>query len=342
MLIFSVSLLAANTPVLADQVTLVDGKQFSNCKMESENAKEVRFTVAGQGERVLPSEEVAAVLYDDRPLDYRQADLYLNGGSYARAAEMFKALHDGAQAGAWLRTYAAYYHALALARWAQSDPAKAPEAVQALTAFVKDHADSRFVYDAKLGLAELLLSEQQEQARKHLGEVLAAKPKSGWARTARLLEAQVKLRQNDAAGALTDVEAVLATLTDKAAPAWAQAALAKGQALLALGRLPEAEKLLADLIETTQDARVRAQAYNALGDAYFRTENFGEARLRYLRVVLLYAKADPVEHAKALYYAAECSQRLNDPKRAADLFKELVEQYPGTPWAAKVPAGAGK
>ena len=338
-LALGLALLAAGVG-LADQVTLNDGKQLSNCKVLSETAQEVQVSLSGgaTADRTIPSEDIAAILYDDRSLEYKQAELFFKGGNYAKAVEAFKAIGAAAKAGEWAAIYSAYYRAVSLQKWAESDPSKGAEAVQALGDFVTVNKNSRFVYEARLGLAQAYLVQGKfDDARKLADDVVREKGNSAWALSARLLLARVKLRQNDAAGALADFDAALAGLKDKAAPAWAQAAIGKGQALLALGKLEDAEKLLGDLIETTQDSRLRAQAYNALGDGYFKKENFAEARLKYLRVVLLYGPADPAEHAKALYFAAECSRKLNDPKRANDLFKELVETYPGTPWAEKSP-----
>ena len=54
-------------------------------------------------------------------------------------------------------------------------------------------------------------------------------------------------------------------------------------------------------------------------------------------MVLLYFNADPNEHAKALYQAARCFEKLGEQERANELFRELVRRYPGTKWATDSP-----
>jgi len=324
----------------ADEVLLVNGSRFSNCKVLRENAKEVQVDLNGDGaaDKSVPSEEVADIQYAGRPVDYLQAQLFVKSGSYARAVEAFRVISARAPETSWLATYADYYRALALGRWAQSEPAKAPAAVQALSAFVSRHADSRFIYQARLNLAEAhMVAGKLTEVRRLAEAVVREKPKTRWAFGGRLLLAGVKLRQKDAVGAARDFEAVLAAVKDRRSPLRARATIGKGLALLAQDKLDQAERLLTDLIETTQDGATRARAYNALGDGHFKRGEYAEARLKYLRVVLLYFQADAVEHAKALYRAAECFRRLDEGKRADALFEELVRRYPGTPWAAKSP-----
>jgi len=325
---------------LADEVVLTDKTKIADCTVLSENAKEVGIDVNADGvaDRVVPTEQVATVQYADRSLEYRQAVLFIESGKYAQAVTAFQAIAKGAPGVSWQATYADYHAAVALQRWAQSDPTKAVEAVKALSAFVSRRADSRFIYPAQLSLAEAYLVQGKFGEVRRLAEaVVGEKPKTPWGERARLLLAQVKLSQNEAAGAARDFDAVLATVTDKQSPAWAEATVGKGLALLAQDKVDDAERLLGDLIETTKDSSVRARAYNALGDAHFKKGAFAEARLDYLRVVLLYFQADAVEHAKALYQAAECFRRLGDQERAEALLAELVRRYPGTPWAAKLP-----
>lgn len=324
----------------ADEVLLLDGSKFSNCKVLKENAREVQVDLDGNGaaDKTVPSEEVADIQYADRSVDYLQAELFVKSGSYARAVEAFQAIAQKAARPSWLATYADYYRAVALERWAASEPAKAPTAVQALSEFITRHGDTRFIYQARLSLAEAYLVQGKLAEVRRLAEaVVGEKPNTRWAHDGRLLLARVKLNEKDAQGAARDFDAVLAAIKDKRSPIWARATVGKGLALLAQDKLDDAERLLMDLIETTQDSATRARAYNALGDGHFKRGEYAEARLKYLRVVLLYFQADAVEHAKALYQAAECFRRLGEQERADALFKELVRRYPGTPWAAKSP-----
>lgn len=332
---------AVAAPARADTVVLENGKRFSNCKVLSEDAQQVQIDTDANGsaDQKIPSEQVADIQYAARSLEYRQAEVFFKSGDFAKAEAAFKAIMEKEVGStSWTGAYAGYYRAVALQRWAETDSSKAAAAVEALKEFVGFYKNSRFTNPARLSLARVyMVQEKYDDVRKMVEQVISAKGGTSLAVEGRLLLARVKVKQGDPASAEKDFDAVLKSLKTKGSPAWAEAMVGKGLAQLAKGQLKQAETLLADLIETTNDSGIRARAYNALGDAYFKKGKFAEARLKYLRVVVLYFRADAVEHAKALFGSAQCFAKLGDQKRANDLYRELVRLYPGSPWAAKSP-----
>ena len=335
---FLLGVLYPPAAVRADVVTLADGTRIANCKVLTEDAASVGIDLDNDGspDRTVPSEQVAEVRHSDRPLEYRQAELFLKSGKYNLAVKAFEGVAKSAPVSSWLAVYADYYRALALERWARSEPGKARAAVEALADFVRRHGNSRFVHQARLSLANAyLLAGKLGEVRRLAQAVVKEKPDTPWALQGRLLLARVKLKEGRPEEALREFDAVISALTDRRSPLRAEALLGKGLTLFALGKADEAERLLSRLIEATEDSTIRARAYNALGDAYFKKGDYAEARLKYLRVVLLYFQADPAEHAKALHGAAECFRRLGEQERADELFRELLRRYPGTPWAAR-------
>jgi hypothetical protein len=59
-----------------------------------------------------------------------------------------------------------------------------------------------------------------------------------------------------------------------------------------------------------------------------------EAALQFLRVATLYRDQGP-QVARSLFYAMRCFDLLPDPRRKAEMKRELLGLYPSTPWAAE-------
>jgi outer membrane protein assembly factor BamD (BamD/ComL family) len=108
-------------------------------------------------------------------------------------------------------------------------------------------------------------------------------------------------------------------------------------------RVAEAEKLLASALPkvSSSDTLCKAIGYNTLGDILkLQKKPPKETLVRsYMFVVVLY-DSDPIESAKALFHAQELFAQLGQRSRAEDLAKMLVERYPTSPWAKKLPPGA--
>ncbi len=83
-----------------------------------------------------------------------------------------------------------------------------------------------------------------------------------------------------------------------------------------------------------KDAKLLAQAYNALGDCYLQADEKKAARQAFLHVDLLFSSA-ATEHAKALYELSQLWENLGQSARARDAQERLKDKYPGSRWAKR-------
>jgi len=115
----------------------------------------------------------------------------------------------------------------------------------------------------------------------------------------------------------------------------------------------EAKKYFVGVLKSASNAQfgVKAAAYTGLGLSIFKTSSednvrtFLKARDYFLRAITLGDKyPDLVERevmVRALFYAARCFHILkreggsHSIRYARDLFKEIIQKYPGTMWAKK-------
>jgi len=107
-----------------------------------------------------------------------------------------------------------------------------------------------------------------------------------------------------------------------------------GSCLNALGNFAEAIAYFEGIVARSKDASVLPGAYIGLGDAYFSTKKYAEARRAYLRVVVLWPESS--FHAKALLRAGNCFMLVRDPDFKSNAARELNEcknRYPSSPEA---------
>ena len=102
--------------------------------------------------------------------------------------------------------------------------------------------------------------------------------------------------------------------------------------LLAAGRYPELNRLLEESI--THGSRAdAARAYLMRGDMEMARDQVEAAALDYLRTAILFQDQDQVQ-PEALFKAASALEKLRDT-RARELYRELVEKYPSSSYAAR-------
>jgi TolA-binding protein len=104
------------------------------------------------------------------------------------------------------------------------------------------------------------------------------------------------------------------------------------EVLLQAGQYSELEKELEDIIEDgARDAAARAQIMR--GDIRKAQGQLEPAVLDYLRTMVLFEKQAEFQ-PEATFKAAEVLEELRD-RRSKDLFRQVVENYPGSPYAAQ-------
>ena len=157
-----------------------------------------------------------------------------------------------------------------------------------------------------------------------------------WA-PASLVKTSAQLGQGkgqDAAALLTQLS--LYTL-DPSVAATAKARLA---GILAQGgkeKAGEAIRLADEIIASSENRGVLAEAYLAKGRACFAQDNFSDALMAYLHLPVFY-DGQPTSTAAAVLGSAQCYMALGDTRRGVRTFLEIEDQFPNMPEAATAKA----
>ncbi len=108
-----------------------------------------------------------------------------------------------------------------------------------------------------------------------------------------------------------------------------------GRCLAAEGYLDEAREAYQRVIRSEDGAKTEtaAMAQWMIGETYFHQKRYDAAMREYLRVARLYAY--PNWQAAALLQGAKCRELLGEPREAAMLYAEIIEEYSDTPFAEK-------
>ncbi len=122
-------------------------------------------------------------------------------------------------------------------------------------------------------------------------------------------------------------EAALSELARKHAdfPNTAEAELWRGRALAAQDKHRSARQVFERVIGLDK-GELAAQARIGLGGIFEAQDRDEEALAEYLKVAVLYAHDESV--AESLYRAGGCLERLDDPRKAAEQYREIVEKHP--------------
>jgi TolA-binding protein len=208
--------------------------------------------------------------------------------------------------------------------------------------------------------------------RRCLDRLIAEFPQDPRRRLARYLRAEAALRAGDTAAAELEVSALAAEPTQASDPEgfaellevrrahcllalkrWSEALaaadvvkrrlppgsslfseveLARGRALLGLGRFEEARTALQAVIEAPQSDGLVPQARFLRGESFFHQGRLHEALREFLKVDIL-DKA-PTWQAAALLEAGKVYERLGSWSDAAETYERLLQRFPGEPATA--------
>lgn len=355
LLLLSAASLLVGSALAADRIRLDDGKVLENVQIVSEGLKDVVYR-EGKNERTVPSDSVLAVEYDKRPPELDEAEALLLQDDPEGAVDTLDAFVQTALDKP--QTVREHKWAPAAAAWraveARLGAADLEGAKSAANRVIQSFGDTRFVPHAYLAKAAAELeSGQPDQAQKtlgELGELVAAQGLSKrWELEVRLATAHADAKLGPAAKR-SEYEKVLAEA-------------AAFPPLKFLAQLRVAETFLAEAAASpagAKDLRARAKsafeavlgseaapravvaaAHAGLGECLFLMgaevddkAQLREAVLEFLRVATLY-RDQGVTVARSLFYAMRCFDLLPDPRRKAEMKRELLGLYPGTAWAAE-------
>jgi tetratricopeptide (TPR) repeat protein len=207
---------------------------------------------------------------------------------------------------------------------------------QGIRSFMKGQYTAAFAdkpadFDKAKGLAA---QKNYDEAARILADVAARYRFLGWDNQANALLAQVYIAKGDAAAAAGCYEQMFRNSPETAADGnlqWGYRA-----ALLGAKQYDKLNPLLTESIAKGSRADA-ARAQTMRGDIKLAQNQTEGAFLDYMRTVTLFENEREVR-PEAMLKAAEALEKLRDP-RAKDLYKQLRETYPDSPFAQKA---AGK
>ena len=291
--------------------------------IERETAESIRINGTD-----VPIDEIAEVEYNAPGVSYTQAALKESGGDLEAAAELFqKAASESTNP--LVKQDARFRHAAILGRLALADPSKRDEALAALGSIAKDLKTSRHYGPALERIADLrIAAEEYDEADAALAELASI----GWATDrAAVRRAALDVHRGQAEQGLDALDALVDRYPEGSVEHRA-AMLARAEALAALGRFDEAERVARAVIDAAapEDAATLAPAYNTLGDCLRTAGKSRDALFAYLHTDILYS-TQPDDHARALAAIAQLWRALNQSDRADEVLDRLRREYPNTP-----------
>lgn len=230
--------------------------------------------------------------------------------------------------------YMQYRIAQTTALLAQDDAGRRDAALTALSEYKNAFADGWEIVPA----LQLLASLQEEKGDTEgasktyvnlsdLPGISAAMKLQSQLKGARLLLRVLKFRE--AEEKLKQVESAMPA--DDPQRAYVEVYLVQSR-IAQKANLDGIDKKLEQIVHAGKDGSLRALAHNALGDYYRTKGDDAQAFWEYCKVDMLYNQ-DKEEHAKALYYLSQLSQKppRNNPARAEEFLTRLkAPQFDGT------------
>ena len=172
-------------------------------------------------------------------------------------------------------------------------------------------------------LARILLEQKQfKEAEETYKTLAAANVSDDVKQEAELSAALVSLAAGKHEQARKNLESLIARLP-KNSPYIARAKIGQAECL-AVKNPAEARTQLRQIIKETTDRSLKAAAYNAVGEIFYKEKKLKEARWEFLWVDVEYNQ-DRAEHAKALYYLMEIFFQLSEPERARECREMLLD-----------------
>jgi len=326
--------------------------------VEAEIADDTIDGVTTTSRLSFPVVGVARIDYYDRPHAYIEGDTHRKQGRYEEAIRFYEsAARSQVPRKFWLEPTCLYY--IALCHLEQGDDLDKAEAT--FTELLQKHPKTRFWPNAVLGLGRVQFARKNHAGALAQFDKLAAEAAGRdweeWLYRSYLWRARVLLEQKNYEAALQAVRKIVdSPAQEKYADIVIQARTVEATIHVRRGDYAKAQSLLRDLIKQIGPAVAKeigrgagermqiteAQCYNALGECYLKqaaksnkADDYREAVLAFLWTVLLYQRL-PAEHAEALFYSAECFEKLGQRDRATELRNELVEKYPDNPLARQI------
>jgi len=300
---------------------------------------------------------VEKIIYGDTPAAFREGITHYETARYDDAVKYFEsAMRLPNVRKFWLEPACLYYIGLCYLE-SGADLGKAEES---LTELIGMGTKTRWLPDARLALGRVYLAAKNyKKAYAQFEELAKLATQHSWEERllrAYLWQGRCLLEEKNYTRALAVLQKVTTADPDRYGDIVVQAKTAEATVHVRRGDYEKGAELLEDLIREigpkvakeindgsgTKMQRTEAQCYNALGQCYLRKatqtnkpDDYREALLAFLWTVVLHGQF-PADHAEALYYAAECFEKLKQNSRATELRNELAQRYPDSPFTEKL------
>ncbi|MCC9643802.1 hypothetical protein LOC71_16065 [Rhodopirellula sp. JC740] len=198
--------------------------------------------------------------------------------------------------------------------------------------FIKQNTNSWHFFETAKLLGDLAMSlKSYDQASKYYGSLRTA-PSAETKIESMYLNSLVKLAQDNAADAASDLQKIVGISVQSAEGARLQT-LAKAGLAVALAKQGKGDEAITTVNEliaklNPTDTETAAAIYNAQGASYAAMGDNEGALLAYLHTHLMFSTY-PAAHAEALKQLAELWTQVGKPDRAAEARSELQQRYPG-------------
>jgi len=293
--------------------------------LKEENARGITL-----GKMPIPAGTIEDVVYHDlKPvsvrLEYRNNGVKAEkDGKQAAAIAVYEATLKGIDAGQKsAERHLEYKLAVLHARQARDEGGSMEAAITRLKNFNAKHTDCWQLTTTHKLLASILLDQKKfAEAEETYKALAAASVPDDVKHEAELSAALVSLAAGKHDVAQKKLEALIARLP-KNSPYIARARIGQAECL-AVKKPEAAREQLRQIIKETTDRSLKAAAYNALGESFYKAKMLKEARWEFLWVDLEFNQ-DRAEHAKALYHLMEIFHQLGEPERARECREALLD-----------------
>jgi tetratricopeptide (TPR) repeat protein len=280
------------------------------------------------GKQAIAAGDIVEVVYEVEPVsvrfEYRTGVKAEKDGQLSSASAIYeKTLKELKQGQKSAERHLEFKLAVLAAQQAREEGTSIEPAIAKLKDFNNKHTDCWQLTTTHKLLARILLEQKQfKEAEDTYKALAAANVPDDVKQEAELSAALVSLAAGKHDVAQKKLEALIARLP-KNSPYIARAKIGQAECL-AVKKPKEARDQLKKIIDETNDRSLKAAAYNALGESYFKAKMLKEARWEFLWVDLEFNQ-DRAEHAKALYHLMEIFHQLGEPDRARECRAALLD-----------------
>ena len=319
----------SSSALAADEVVDTRGQTYRGRVMQDDiNGVNLRLE-GGEGRVQLRLEEVAKVRYGHEPFSYQYGEAALKRGDCNQALVNFETALDERRLRRNLKQYVLFKIATCHQRLGNYK-----EATQTLEKLLKDVPKTRFLLET---LQRLISAYSQTGDVKKVGPLI-----DDFARFRPQEAALLKAQFYERVGKIRQAQRLYERLRNAGGSIGARATIGLAR-ILVRKRPAKARRQVEALIQGDRklDDAVYTQAHLLIGGARFqmarKKDDYRDALLAYLRVVLLYAGDEQAE-PEALFMIGQCFEKLEDKtskRRAAKWYSRAAERYGNTSWGKK-------